>query len=113
MSLIKIHIPPGQEVMETLTQYFSEHNLTAGAIVSVIGAVDACCISNMPKTDASADILNTYTQPFELSGNGEIRDGKPHLHCVLGQEGDHALSGHLHWATVSTWFVNVYILPIL
>jgi predicted DNA-binding protein with PD1-like motif len=50
----------------------------------------------MPKHDATDDILTEYQQPCELSGTGEIEDGKPHIHCVLGTEGDNALAGHLH-----------------
>jgi len=96
--------------MSLLTKEFKKNRLTAGPIVSVIGAVDECCISNMPRLDAKKDILHTYKQPFELSGVGEIKGGKPHIHCILGKEGDGTLSGHLHWAKVKTWYVTVYIL---
>jgi hypothetical protein len=71
--------------------------------VSLIGAVDACAISNMPADDARSDIINDDVQPFELSGTGEITDGKVHLHVVPGREGDGALAGHLHWAKVETF----------
>jgi len=83
-----------------------------GAIVSLVGAVGSACISNMPKRDASSDILTEYEQPMEMSGTGEIKDGKPHVHCVLGTEGDVTLSGHLHWAKVDRWFVRVYVMPL-
>jgi hypothetical protein len=45
---------------------------------------------------AKQDILTEYKMPFELSGTGEIRNGVLHLDCVLGNEGDGALTGHLH-----------------
>ncbi len=105
-------VQPGEEVMESVTHQLQERGVKNGAIVSLIGAIDACCISNMPKDDAKNDILNEYKEPFELSGNGEIKDGKPHIHCVLGTEGDSALAGHLHWARVETWFVSVFVLPL-
>ena len=89
-----------------------ELNIVRGAIVSVIGAVDSCCISNMPRADAKRDILTEYVEPLELSGTGEIREGKPHIHCVLGREGDAALSGHLHSAHVVNWYVGIYVMPI-
>lgn len=63
----------------------------------------------MPKEDAKKDILHEYKQPFELSGVGEIRDSKPHIHCTLSKEGDKALHGHLHWAKVKSWYVAIYI----
>ncbi len=107
-----ISVQSGQEVMSTVNAALAERGVQNGAVVSLIGAVDACCISNMPADDASKDILTEYAQPFELSGTGEIKDGKAHLHVVLGREGDAALSGHLHWARVATFFVNAYILPL-
>ncbi len=111
MNLLKIKINPNEEVMQVLETEFAKQNLKDGAIVSVIGAVDECCISNMPKNDATKDILTEYKEPFEMSGTGEIRAGKPHIHCVLGREGDETLSGHLHWAKVKTWYVTVFIIP--
>lgn len=107
-----ISVKPGEEVMESLTRQLAEQGVERGAIVSLIGAVDACCISNMPKHDASDDILTEYQQPCELSGTGDIADGAPHVHCVLGTEGDHALAGHLHWARVRTHFVNAYVVEM-
>ena len=44
-----------------------------------------------------------------MSGTAEIKNGVPHIHCVLGREGNTCLSGHLHWARVENWFVNAYI----
>jgi hypothetical protein len=110
MQLLKFKIQQGQEVMTVLKEEFQKRNLKDGAIVSVIGAVDECCISNMPKKDAKKDILNEYKQPFELSGTGEIRDGEPHIHCTLSKEGDEVLHGHLHWAKVEAWYVSVFVL---
>lgn len=104
-----IGVSPGQEVMETVIAELATRGITSGAITSLIGAVDSCCISNMPKGDAKDDILTDYAQPFEMAGTGEIRDGKPHMHVVLGTEGDGALAGHLHWARVETHFVRVYV----
>ncbi len=110
--MILLAVKPGEEVMETLTRRAAEEGITHGAIVSFIGAVDACAISNMPADDARSDIINDYAQPFELSGTGEITDGKVHIHVVLSREGDAALAGHLHWAKVETFFVNAYVLPM-
>jgi uncharacterized protein len=107
-----ISAQPGDEVMESLSRQLKTHGITNGAIVSLIGAVDACGISNMPKGNANQDILTEYHQPFELSGTGEVKDGVLHLHVVLGREGDVALAGHLHWAQVRTFFVNAYVMPL-
>jgi predicted DNA-binding protein with PD1-like motif len=104
-----ISVKPGEEVIEAVTAELCHRGVKNGAIVSLIGAIDRCCISNMPKGDSKSDILTEYAQPFEMAGTGEIKDGTPHIHCVLGGEGDTGLAGHLHWAWVDTWFVNVYV----
>lgn len=108
--LYEIEVSPEQEVIQTLEKRLFEIGIVHGAIVSLIGAVDSCCISNMPKSNAAEDILSTYEEPFELSGTGEIRNGKVHIHCVLGREDNSALAGHLHWAKVTTWYVRAYII---
>ena len=105
-----IAVRPGQEVVETVTAELAQRDVRNGAIVSLVGAIDSCCISNMPKDDPRSDVLTKYERPFEMAGTGEIRDGTPHIHCILGQEGDASLAGHLHWARVETWFVNVYVM---
>lgn len=104
-----ISVEPGEEVIEKVTAELARREVTNGAIVSLIGAIDQCCISNMPAGDPKSDILAEYSQPFEMSGTGEIKNGVPHIHCVLGREGNTSLSGHLHWARVENWFVNAYI----
>jgi uncharacterized protein len=105
-------VAPGEEVAHTLTRQAAEAGITDAAIVSLIGAVDACAISNMPVHDPGSDIVTEYTQPFELSGTGEIKGGTVHLHVVLSGEGDAAVAGHLHRAEVRTFFVRAYTLPM-
>jgi predicted DNA-binding protein with PD1-like motif len=110
--MILLAVKPGEEVMETLTRRAAEEGITDGAVVSLIGAVDTAAISNMSADDAGRDIVTEYRQPLELSGTGEIRDGKVHIHVVLGREGDVAVAGHLHQARVETFFVHAYTLPL-
>ncbi len=105
-----VSVAKGQEVIETIERETREHGISNGAIVSLIGAIESCCVSVMPKGDPSADILTDYEQPFEMSGTGEIKDGKVHVHCVMGGE-DGTVSGHLHWAKVDHWFVRAYVMP--
>jgi uncharacterized protein len=103
---------PGEEVLGSISSALTETRITHGAIVSLIGAVDACGISNMPAGDARSDIVSEYHQPLELTGTGEVVDGMVHIHVVLGREGDVALAGHLHWARVETFFVHAYVIPL-
>jgi hypothetical protein len=100
------------ELIETLTGKVAELNITSGAIVSLVGAVDTFRISTMHADDATKDIITDYESPAEMSGTGEIVDGRPHIHVVMAVEGDKAISGHLHAASVGTWFAHVYIVPL-
>src|SRR5262245_49444871 len=104
-----ITVGPGQEVVETMSRDLNTRGVVNGAVVSLIGTVDAACISTRPKGDARKDLRAEYEQPLELAGTGEIRDGKVHLHVVLGADKDAPLAGHLHWARVQTYFVNAYV----
>lgn len=102
----------GEEVLVKLNEQVADAGIRNGAVVSLIGAVDSCRISNMPAGDASSDIVTEYEQPFELSGSGEVVDGNVHLHVVLSREGDVALAGHLHEAHAHTWYVAAYVLAV-
>ena len=110
--MLLISVQPGEEVMTSLTRQLESAGVRNGAIVSLIGAIDGCGISNMDKGNAQSDIVSELNQPFELSGTGEIKDGKPHIHCVVSGEGNASMGGHLHWAKVENFFVNAYVLPL-
>jgi len=110
--LIVVSVASGEEVIETVTRDLAVRGITDGAIVSLIGAVESCAVSTMPKGDPLKDVVIEYQQPLELSGTGEIKDGQVHVHVVLGAEGNQTISGHLHWARVKTFFVNAYVIPL-
>jgi len=107
--MLKIEIKQGEEVLETITKILAGENIKEGTMVSIIGAVDKCRVSTMTKKDAKQNIFVDYNEPLELSGTGEIHEGKPHIHAVLGREGNVAIFGHLHKAVVKSWFVHVYV----
>lgn len=99
------------ELMETVAKEAQRLNITNGAIVSLIGAVDSFTISTMPQHDATKDIITDYTLPAEMTGTGEITNGTVHIHAVMATEGDHAVAGHLHRAEIGTFFARVYVIP--
>lgn len=108
--MLVVSVPPGGEVLETVERQAKQHGISNAAIVSLIGAVDGAAISTMPASDPHRDVLTEYLAPIELSGTGELVDGRAHIHAVLGLAGDRTVSGHLHWARVETHFVRVYVL---
>ncbi|QNP66358.1 PCC domain-containing protein [Streptomyces genisteinicus] len=109
--MLTIEIPQDVEMMGRLTEELERRGVRDGAIASVIGAVDECTVSTMPRGDASSDVLRTYTDPLEMFGSGEVRDGVPHVHAVFGTADGSAVAGHVHAATARTWFVRVYVIP--
>jgi len=110
MKLLEIKVNKREEVINVLTKEIKKQKLTTGAIVSVIGAVDECQINDMKKNNAMKDVFHQYKEPMELSGNGEIKYGKPHIHCILSRESGETVGGHLHRAVVKSWFVNIFVL---
>jgi uncharacterized protein len=110
--MIKLVIKSGEEIIASLTKQLAGKNIKDAAIVSIIGAVDACQISTMPHDNAKEEIHQEYNEPLELSGTGEIENGKPHIHAILGRADQTALMGHLEWGKVQNWFVHVYLIPL-
>ena len=109
--MIKIVVTTDEEVIEKITKVIRKIPITSGSI-TLIGGVGSVCISNMDKHAATKDILMQFHEPLEISGTGEIENGKVHIHATLGQQNNTALFGHLHWAKVKTWFVHAYITPL-
>lgn len=99
------------ELMETVAKEAKRLDITNGAIVSLIGAVDSFTISTMPKHDATKDIITDYPLPAEMTGTGEITNGTVHIHAVMAIEGDQAIAGHLHRAEIGTFFGRAYVIP--
>ena len=108
MPLVKVE--RNQEVMATLNAAVTEMGIRDGSI-SLIGAVHESTVSVMPKDNPLDDRLRSYDQPFELTGTGEVVDGKVHVHVVLAGE-DVVVAGHLHSATVRDFFVRAYVTPL-
>jgi uncharacterized protein len=99
------------ELLESVAKEAARLGITNGAIVSLIGAVDAFTISTMREADASEDIITDYALPAEMTGTGEIVDGTVHVHAVMAVEGDRSVGGHLHSAVIGTFFARVYLIP--
>ena len=99
-----------QEVVETLNAAVAALGVADGSI-TLIGAVHESTVSVMHKDNALEDRLRSYDQPFELTGTGEVVDGKVHVHVVLAGE-DVTAAGHLHRAVVRDFFVRAYVTPL-
>jgi predicted DNA-binding protein with PD1-like motif len=109
MELLVIEVRDG-ELLATIEQSARDRGIDSAAIVTLIGAVDSFTLSTMPAGDAARDVITNYGLPAEMTATGEIVNGRPHVHAVMAVEGGRAISGHLHKAQVSTWFVRAYLL---
>src|SRR4051794_4573882 len=62
-----ISVKPGEEVLDALKREARLRDITDAAIVSLVGAVDSCAITNMPLSDAKSAIETEYKQPMQLT----------------------------------------------
>jgi len=99
------------ELLEEIEVAAKDAGITDAAIVSLIGAVDDFTISSMPLNDATRDQPLSYAMPAEMTGSGELVDGKPHIHVVMAVQGNKALAGHLRRAEIRTHSARAYLLP--
>ncbi|HEX8629966.1 MAG TPA: PPC domain-containing DNA-binding protein [Catenuloplanes sp.] len=107
MSTYVVKVEKDEEVLEKLGREVEALGVEHGSI-TLIGAVQQATVSVMPKENPLDDILTDYDQPFELTGTGEVVQGKVHVHVTLGGDGL-VVAGHLHRAVVLDWFVRAYI----
>lgn len=94
--------------MQVVSDFLKEKKIE-DAMITLVGATDECCLSNMAKSNPHKDVLIEYKEPFEMFGNGEVLDGKPNIHCAFSREGNSVIAGHLHWAKVKTYHVDIFI----
>jgi uncharacterized protein len=97
----KLHF--GSDLLEELTNFCVEKNITLGKI-EAIGAVQKACVGFYNQTTRKYHYLD-YNRPSEilnLTGNISIKDNKPfiHAHLILADETGNAYGGHLSPGTI-------------
>jgi uncharacterized protein len=100
------------ELLGEIARQARELRIVNAAIVTLIGAVDSFTVSVMEAADPTRDIVTECDLPGEMSGTGEIVDGKPHVHAMFALEGERVLGGHVRDAEIVTSFVRAYVVPI-
>jgi predicted DNA-binding protein with PD1-like motif len=110
--MICIELKHCENMLSELEKRAKDHGVEEAAIVSMIGALDSCVISNMDKKDALKDLLEEYSIPLEVTGSGYISKSKAHVHVIASSNNGETYAGHLHSAIVDTWFVRVYLMPV-
>lgn len=110
MTTYAFTVGKGEEVMSTLQAAITGADIQHAG-VTLIGAVDSATISVMKADDAQIDYLREYRQPLEMTGGGEVVEGKLHCHVTLFGEGG-TVGGHLHRADVEAHFVRAYVTTV-
>jgi predicted DNA-binding protein with PD1-like motif len=113
-NMVRVEMTSG-DVLAGLADYCREQDppFVAGAIVSIVGAVDTYTVSTLDPDGSGDDVLH-HGKIAEMSGTGEIVGGVAHIHAVFGSDGGCVVaSGHLEAAQVAAhFFVRVYVVPL-
>jgi predicted DNA-binding protein with PD1-like motif len=112
MKQLKFRYEEGQSVIEEFKKDIAASGIKSGTITAVVGALKDFTIVTIrqnSETIPPEHFEKKFDNNVELTGNGVIRDGKPHIHMTGGLEGGAALSGHLIEGTV-TYFVEIMVL---
>jgi len=93
----------GEEIVEKLTEFLSENNITAGTVSGIGAATDI--VLNYYNADTKEYEEKTFSDEYEilsLLGNVSLKENKPfaHLHIVLGTNDYECIGGHLKSARV-------------
>jgi len=112
MKQIKMRVQAGKPLIATLEQEFAKKGIKNATIVTVLGALkdmELITIYSHATDEPPEHFSKKIEEKVELLGNGQLEDGKVHLHIVGGAEGGRAIAGHLADGTV-TYFVDVIAL---
>jgi predicted DNA-binding protein with PD1-like motif len=102
----KIHIfrvKPGQELLDEISRYCHEHEITSGVIIGIIGSVKNAKLNFLKELPGKYDTVD-YRGPLEIvcaQGSVALKDNSTitHIHIQLSGQ-DICSGGHLVQATV-------------
>ena len=93
-----VHVEKGEKVMDTLTQFCIDRNITSGQL-SGIGAVKNVDIGayNITSKEYIHKIFDSILELLSFQGNVAIKDDEPfiHAHITLGNHDMEVSGGHL------------------
>jgi len=109
---------PGDEAVETLTEFAVEHDLQAGSFTA-LGAFSTARIAwfNLDTREYEEIRVDEQVEALSIVGDLALKDGRPfvHAHAVLGRRDGSLVGGHLLAATVRPTlelFLHVYPEPL-
>lgn len=105
-------VEEGEQLIASLQKHLKQKGILNGQIISVIGALRDFKLVTIYQDSEKIPpdhFEKDFDRKVEITGNGIIRDGCPHIHIVCGQEEGPALAGHLVEGTV-TYFADIGVL---
>ena len=101
MHALRLH--PGDELLSSLKQYCSDHNLRAAYVATCVGSLKAATLRLANADRDRPNEIKTYDQRFEIvSVVGTISCEGAHIHLGLSDATGASIGGHLVSATVFT-----------
>ena len=102
----KVHVfrvKPGQELLGEIARYCSEHGVSSGVVIGIIGSVTSARLNFLMELPGKYDGVD-YAGPLEIvcaQGSVALKDDSPiiHIHIQLSGQ-DICRGGHLAEATV-------------
>jgi hypothetical protein len=96
-------VKPGQELLSEIARYCSEHAISSGVIIGIIGSVRSARLSFLTELPGKYDSVD-YPGPMEIvcaQGSVALNNGDTviHVHVQLSQQ-DMSKGGHLAEAVV-------------
>ncbi|MDP3971141.1 MAG: DNA-binding protein [bacterium] len=92
-----IRLMPDEELVESLTTFCKEHNISGGTIIG-LGAAKEVELGFF-SVDTKEYKKKTFTGEFEVSNlTGNISAEKLHIHMTIGDENFQAFAGHCNRA---------------
>jgi len=103
---MKVHVfrvEPGQELLSEVTRYCSEHNITSGVVIGIIGSVERAKLNFLMELPGKYESVE-FPGPLEIvcaQGSVALKDDSPiiHIHIQISSR-DVCRGGHLAEATV-------------
>ena len=103
-----VRLMPGEELIESLTQFCQEHDITGGSIQGLGAGTDIeLAHFSVPKKQYTTKEFAGEYEITNLTGN--ISKQKIHIHMTIGDEEFHSYAGHCNRAVADpTIEVTIY-----
>lgn len=95
MRMVARILKPGDDIRTAVEELVAEEDISAGTIISCTGALSNARL-RMPGTKRNRQDIKELKGPFEiLSLNGNVGQGRTHLHMSISDKNGNVYGGHV------------------